>query len=88
LDVVLSSDKARKGAEELGDGVNGVADMVMEGTFMEFAREEMVAERVECFFAVAAGGRGYLVKKWKAEFAAEEKSVGVRVETVVRESTG
>jgi hypothetical protein len=47
LNVVLSSDKARKGAEELRDGVNSVADVVMEGTFVEFAREEMVAKRIE-----------------------------------------
>jgi hypothetical protein len=62
--------------------------MVMEGAFVKFAREEMVAKRVESFFAVAAGGRGYLIEERKAEFAAEQESVGVRVEMVAGESAG
>jgi hypothetical protein len=72
----------------LRNGEDGVTDVVVERAFMKFARKKVVAAGVEGFFAVAAGGWGWLVEEGGAEFAMEQELVSVRVESVVGEATG
>jgi hypothetical protein len=86
LHVVLSADKAQEGTKELGNGENGVPDVVVEGAFMELTGEKVIAVWVALFFAVTARGRGGLVDDWEAQFASQQEPVGVGGEAVVREA--
>jgi hypothetical protein len=88
LYFVFGMDQAREGTEELSDGKDSVADVVVERTLVELAGEEVVAAGIEGFFAVAASWEGWLVEEGQAQFAAKQEPVGVRVETVIREAAG
>ena len=60
--VMLGADKAGEGTEELSNREHSVADVVVEGTLVEIAREEVVAARVKhCF---CSGGRWVGLVGW------------------------
>lgn len=88
LHIVFRADKTRKWAQELSDGIDGVPDVVVERALMEATRKEVVAAGVALFLAVAAGWRGGLIEEREAELSAQEESVCVRMEAVVREPPG
>jgi hypothetical protein len=92
LDIVFRAYKIGKGGEQLQNGEESVTNVVVERRFValgEATREKVVAMAVYSFFAKGAPGwRSGGVKDGEAQFAADQKAVDVRGESMVLEAAG
>jgi hypothetical protein len=89
LNVVGSTGKASERGEEQEDGVQSVADVIVERGFAFFGEptgEKVITVGVAGLFAVGAGEGGGRGEKGEAELAAEEEAVRIRREAMVREA--
>jgi hypothetical protein len=85
-DVKLAVDKASKGSKRRKEGVEGIADSVVEWGFREVAGEKVVSKGVTGLRAVAAGGELGCRKNRESEFALEQSCVEIVGEAVVGKS--
>jgi hypothetical protein len=87
--IMFGADEVSNGGQDLKDGVDGIADVVMKAGFEFFgeaAGEEVVAKAVAAFGAEGTQGRLQGVKKREAEFAAKEEAISIGRDTMVLET--